>query len=133
MTHKVIEFPKNKVVREVPEEIHRERQAKADMKQADTIVDEVAGLMITELDNYYVDVTNKQFAKDIILVVDALKAAVYRTYGIDHHLHPFIDDNVKLIEGDIDGMTKEEIKEKIEKIMLELSEAKDKIDNEEEE
>lgn len=133
MTQKVIEFPKNKVVREVPEEIHRERQAKADMKQADTIVDEVAGLMITELDNYYVDVTNKQFAKDIILVVDALKAAVYRTYGIDHHLHPFIDDNVKLIEGDIDGMTKEEIKEKIEKIMLELSEAKDKIDNEEEE
>lgn len=133
MTHKVIEFPKSKVVREVPEEIHRERQAKADMKQADTIVDEVAGLMITELDNYYVDVTNKQFAKDIILVVDALKAAVYRSYGIDHHLHPFIDDNVKLIEGDIDSLSKEEIKEKIEKIMLELSEAKDKIDNEEEE
>ena len=133
MTHKVIEFPKNKVVREVPEEIHLERQAKADMKQADTIVDEVAGLMITELDNYYVDVTNKQFAKDIILVVDALKAAVYRTYGIDHHLHPFIDDNVKLIEGDIESLTKEEIKEKIEKIMLELSEAKEKIDTEDEE
>ncbi len=133
MTHKVIEFPKSKVVREVPEEIHLERQAKADMKQADTIVDEVAGLMITELDNYYVDVTNKQFAKDIILVVDALKAAVYRSYGIDHHLHPFIDDNVKLIEGDIDSLSKEEIKEKIEKIMLELSEAKDKIDNDSEE
>jgi hypothetical protein len=133
MTHKVIEFPKSKVVREVPEEIHLERQAKADMKQADTIVDEVAGLMITELDNYYVDVTNKQFAKDIILVVDALKAAVYRSYGIDHHLHPFIDDNVKLIEGDIDSLSKEEIKEKIEKIMLELSEAKDKIDSDEEE
>jgi len=133
MTNKVIEFPKNKVVREVPEEIHMERQAKADMKQADTIVDEVAGLMITELDNYYVDVTNKQFAKDIILVVDALKAAVYRSYGIDHHLHPFIDDNVKLIEGDIDSLSKEEIKEKIEKIMLELSEAKDKIDSDEEE
>jgi len=133
MTDKVIEFPKSKVVREVPEEIHKERQAKADMKQADTIVDEVAGLMITELDNYFVDVTNKQFGKDIILVVDALKAAVYRSYGIDHHLHPFIDENVKLIEGDIEGMTKEEIKEKIENIMLELSKAKDSIDSEEEE
>ena len=55
MTDKVIEFPKSKVVREIPEEIHKERQAKADMKQADTIVDEVAGLMITELDNYFVD------------------------------------------------------------------------------
>ena len=133
MTDKVIEFPKSKVVREIPEEVHIERQAKADMKQADVIVDEVAGLMITELDNYFVDVTSKQFSKDIILVVDALKAAVYRSYGIDHHLHPFIDDNVKLIEGDIDGMSKEEIKEKIEKIMLELSEAKEKIDSEEEE
>lgn len=133
MTHKVIEFPKNKVVREVPEEIHKERQAKADMKQADAIVDEIAGIMLTELDNYYVDINQKQFAKDIILVVDALKAAVYRSYGIDHHLHPFIDDNVKLIEGDLESLSKEEIKEKIEKIMVELSEAKEKIDSDEEE
>lgn len=133
MTHKVIEFPKNKVVREVPEEIHLERQAKADMKQADAIVDEIAGIMLTELDNYYVDINQKQFAKDIILVVDALKAAVYRSYGIDHHLHAFIDDNVKLIEGDLESLSKEEIKEKIEKIMVELSEAKEKIDKDEEE
>jgi hypothetical protein len=133
MTQKVIEFPKNKVVREVPEEIHIERQAKADMKQADAIVDEIAGIMLTELDNYYVDINQKQFAKDIILVVDALKAAVYRSYGIDHHLHAFIDDNVKLIEGDLESLSKEEIKEKIEKIMVELSEAKEKIDSDEEE
>lgn len=133
MTHKVIEFPKSKVVREVPEEIHKERQAKADMKQADAIVDEIAGIMLTELDNYYVDINQKQFAKDIILVVDALKAAVYRSYGIDHHLHAFIDDNVKLIEGDLESLSKEEIKEKIEKIMVELSEAKEKIDSDEEE
>ena len=133
MTHKVIEFPKSKVVREVPEEIHLERQAKADMKQADAIVDEIAGIMLTELDNYYVDINQKQFAKDIILVVDALKAAVYRSYGIDHHLHAFIDDNVKLIEGDLESLSKEEIKEKIEKIMVELSEAKEKIDSDEEE
>ena len=133
MTQKVIEFPKNKVVREVPEEIHKERQAKADMKQADAIVDEIAGIMLTELDNYYVDINQKQFAKDIILVVDALKAAVYRSYGIDHHLHAFIDDNVKLIEGDLESLSKEEIKEKIEKIMVELSEAKEKIDSDEEE
>lgn len=133
MTDKVIEFPKHKVVRDVPEEIYKERQAKADQKMADAIVDEVAGLMITELDNYFIEVTDKQFAKDIILVVDSLKAAVYRSFGIDHHLHDFIDNNVKLIEGDINSFTKEEIKDKIEKIMLELSEAKESIDSEEEE
>lgn len=133
MTEKVIEFPKNKVVRDVPEEHLRARQAKADQKLADTIVDEVAGLMITELDNCFVEVTDKQFAKDIILVVDALKAAVYRSFGIDHHLHNFIDDNIKLIDGDISSLTKEEIKEQIEKIMVELSEAKKSIDNDENE
>ena len=48
---KVIEFPKNKVVRELPEEIHIARQAKADQKFADSVVDELAGFLLTELDN----------------------------------------------------------------------------------
>lgn len=133
MTQKVIEFPKHKVVREVPEEIHKERQAKADQKVADTIVDEITGLIITELDNYYIDVQKKQFSKDLILVADALKAAVYRSYGIEHHLHEFIDKNVTLIEGNFDDMSKEEIKEKIETVMKELSDAKERLDTDEEE
>lgn len=133
MTDKVIEFPKHKVVREIPEEIHKERQAKADQKVADTIVDEITGLIITELDNYYVEVTNKQFSKDLVLVADAIKAAVYRSFGIDHHLHEFIDKNVTLIEGNFDNMSKEEIKEKIETVMKELTEAKENLDTDEEE
>lgn len=133
MTEKVIEFPKNKVVREVPEEVHRERQAKADQKLADSIVEDVTGLIITELDNFYVDVQDKQFSKDLVLVADAIKAAVYRSFGIDHHLHDFIDKNVTLIEGNFDSMSKDEIKEKIESVMKELSEAKQNLDTEEEE
>lgn len=133
MSEKVIEFPKHKVVRDVPGEVMEERNRRADQKMADSIVDEITGLIITELDNYYVDVENKTFAKDLVLGADALKASVYRSFGLDHHLHPFIDNNVKLIEGDVTGMTKEEIKEKIEKIMGELSEAKESLDNEEEE
>jgi hypothetical protein len=133
MTEKVIEFPKSKVVREVPAEVHEERNKRADLKMADSIVDEITGLIITELDNYYVEVENKQFAKDMILVADALKACVYRSFGIDHHLHDFIDNNVKIIEGDLNSMSKEEIKEKIEKIMDELTEAKEKIDSDDEE
>jgi hypothetical protein len=132
MTEKVIEFPKHKVVRDVPGEVIEERNRRADQKMADSIVDEIAGIMITELDNYYVSVEDKQFTKDFILVVDSLKAAVYRSFGIDHHLHPFIDDNVKLIEGH-EGMTKEEIREKIETVIAELSAAKDDLDTEEEE
>lgn len=130
MTEKVIEFPKHKVVRDVPEEVIEERNRRADQKMADSIVDEITGFMITELDNYYVQVTDKQFTKDFILVADSLKAAVYRSFGIDHHLHPFIDENVKLIEGK-EGMTKEEIKEKIETVIAELCAAKDELDDDE--
>ena len=133
MTDKVIEFPKHKVVRDVPEEHKIARQAKADQKLADAIVDDTVGLLITELDNCFVEVEDKQFARDFVLVADALRACVYRSFGIDHHLHDFVDNNVKLIEGDINSMSKDEIKEKIEKIMQELSEAKEKIDTEEEE
>lgn len=133
MTEKIIEFPKNKVVREVPEEVKKERQAKADQKLADSIVDEIIGIMITELDNFYVEVENKQFGKDFILVADALKALVYRQFGIQHHFHDFVDNNIKIIEGDINTLSKEEIREKIENIMMELSNAKNKLDSEEEE
>lgn len=133
MTEKVIEFPKHKVVREIPEEIHRERQAKADQKLADSIVEDVTGLIITELDNFYVDVQDKQFSKDLVLVADAIKAAVYRSFGIDHHLHEFIDKNITLIEGNFDSMSKDEIKEKIESVMKELTEAKENLEVEEKE
>ena len=131
MTEKVIEFPKHKVVRDVPGDVMEERNRRADQKMADAMVDDIIGMVITELDNYYVEVENKQFTKDFVLVLDALKAAVYRSFGLDHHLHDFIDDNVKLIEGR-EGMTREELKEKIESVMAELSAAKDDLDSDEE-
>lgn len=131
MTDKVIEFPKHKVVRDVPGEVIEERNRRADKKMADAMVDEITGLIITELDNYYVEVENKDFAKDFILVIDALKAAVYRSFGIDHHLHEFIDKNITLIEGD-DGLSKDDIREKIEAVIAELTAAKDSLDNDEE-
>jgi hypothetical protein len=132
MTDKVIEFPKHKVVRDVPSDVIEERNRRADQKLADTIVDELTGIMITELDNYYVDVQDKQFTKDFILVIDSLKAAVYRSFGFDHHLHPFIDDNVKLIEGNANEMTKEELQAKINEIMEDLTKAKAELDDDEE-
>ena len=130
MTDKVIEFPKNKVVRELPEEIHQARAKKADKKFADSVVDELAGFLLTELDNYDIEVENKAFAKDFVLVVDSLRATIYRSLGLDHHLHMFIDDNVKLLEGNIEGLTQEQIADQIAKMIEEI--AKEKVDSEEE-
>ena len=121
---KVIEFPKHKVIREVPEQL-QERDRRANQKYADTITDDLTSMLITELDNFMVDVQDKKFTRDLVLVVDALKAAIYRSLGLEHHLHDFIDKNVKLIDG-ASIMTKEELAARIEEIISE-------IDNEEEE
>ena len=132
MREKVIEFPKHKVVRDVPGEVIEERNRRAEQKAADAIVDEVVGVLITELDNYYVEVTDKQFSKDFILVIDALKSAVYRQFGFEHHFHDFIDNNVTLLEADFDSLSKEQIQEKIDSVMKDLLVAKKQLDDTEE-
>lgn len=129
MTDKVIEFPKHKVVREVPEEVFEQRNRRADQKMADAMVDDISGLILTELDNYEViDVTNKEFCKDFILVIDSLKAAIYRQFGFEHVLHKFIEDNVSLVDADMSTLSKEEIQEKIDQVMKDLLEAKANLD-----
>ena len=128
MTDKVIEFPKSKVVRALPEEVTKARQAKADQKMADAIVDDIVGMIITELDNCMLNVEDRQFSKDFVLIADALKACVYRQFDIEHHLHDFIDSNIALIEGDLEDMSKEQIKEKVEQVMEDLRKAKEKLE-----
>lgn len=129
---KVVEFPKSKVVRDVTEEQLKERTLRQNEKLADTIVDEITGMMIAELDNFLIDVQDKVFAKDLVLVIDSLKAAVYRHLGLKHHLHDFIDKNVKLIDG-ASKMSKEELSEKIQMIIAEIEAEEAEIDNEEKE
>ena len=73
MTDKVIEFPKHKVVRDVPGEVLEERARRADQKMADAIVSDITAMILTELDNFYVSVEDETFTKDLVLVVDALK------------------------------------------------------------
>jgi len=124
MTDKVIEFPKSKVVRDVPDEQLKERSLRQAEKLADTIVDEIMGIVIAELDNFLIDVEDKKSTKDLVLVIDALRAAVYRSLGLDHHLHAFIDKNVKLIDG-ASKMTKEELQKYIESIISEVDEEVD--------
>jgi hypothetical protein len=115
----VIEFPRHKVVRDIPDKVIEERNRRADQKTADAIVDDITGYVLTELDNYNVEVESETFGKDFVLAVDAIKAVVYRSFGIEHHLHDFTDNNVKVITGNFASLSAEEIKEKIESMMAE--------------
>ena len=130
MTDKVIEFPKHKVVRDVPGEVLEERARRADQKMADAIVEEITSIMLTELDNYHVEVDDEAFAKDLVLVVDALRATVYRQFGFEHHLHPFIEKNITIISRkdamEMEDKETDEIVEIIKKLM-----EKEQLDKEE--
>ena len=133
MTDKVIEFPKHKVVRDLPGEVLEERARRADQKMADAIVEEITSIVLTELDNYHVDVEEESFAKDLVLVVDALRATVYRQFGFEHHLHPFIEKNIKIISKKdaeaMENMDEDQILNMIEE-MMNTKEQVDKIEEE---
>ena len=121
MTEKVIEFPKHKVVRDIPGDVIEERNRRADQKMADSIVTELTAIILTEMDNYNIDIEEEMFAKDLILTVDALRATVYRQFGFEHHLHPYIEKNIKIISKKdaeaMEDMTEEQIQNMITEMM----------------
>ena len=128
MTDKVIEFPKHKVVRDVPDNVMQERARKADQKVADAIVSDLTAIMLTEMDNFDINIDEELFTKDIVLVVDALRAAVYRQFGFEHHLHPYIEKNIKIISKKDAKAMEDMTEEQIEKMIIDLIKAKE-LDN----
>ena len=66
-------------------------------------------------------------------MVDALRATVYRQFGFEHHLHPFIEKNIKIISKKdaeaMENMSEEQILNMIED-MMNSKEQVDKIEEE---
>ena len=131
MTDKVIEFPKHKVVRDIPGDVIEERQRRADQKMADSIITELTSIIITELDNYNVNIEDESFTKDLVLTVDALRATVYRQFGFEHHLHPYIEKNIKIISKKDAEAMEDMTEEQIEKMISEMMKSKE-LDNDSE-
>ena len=132
MTDKVIEFPKHKVVRDIPGDVIEERNRRADQKMADSLVTELTSIILTELDNYNIDIEDEMFAKDLILTVDSLRATVYRQLGFEHHLHPYIEKNIKIISRKDAKAMENMTEEQIESMIMEMMKSKE-LDNDGEE
>jgi hypothetical protein len=99
MTSKIVEFPKNKIVREISnQDTIEQAKIKGRIKYADGIVDDVVDLIIEDLENQGIDIDNEYFLKDFSMTVDALRATVYRQFNLEHGLHNFIDENVRMID-----------------------------------
>ena len=97
--NKVVEFPKNKIVREIP--INIEEVAKAKEKGltnfADGIVDDLIANIYGEFENYGLDIEDSElFDKDFSFAMDGVRATVFRLLGLKHHLHEFLDKNVTM-------------------------------------
>ena len=125
MTDKVIEFPKHKVVRDIPGDVIEERNRRADQKMADSIVSELTAIILTEMDNYNLDIEEELFTKDLVLTVDALRATIYRQFGFEHHLHPYIEKNIKIISKKDAEAMEDMTEEHIEHMITNLIKAKE--------
>ena len=105
----VFEFPKDKIVRDVPiiiEELEKAKE-KGKMNYADGVVSEISQGLFEELENYGIDVAGENteetgMSKDFIFLTDVLKSLIYRTMGIDHSLHSFVDENVAVFSSEKD-------------------------------
>jgi hypothetical protein len=105
MSNNVFKFPEHKIVREIPPQIEEIEKAKEKGKQnyAEDIAVDFAESMIAVLDSYGIDQDNENFDKDLSFAVEAIRAMIYRSLGIKHHLHEFIDTHVSVLKKDKDG------------------------------
>lgn len=122
----IVQFPTSRIVREVTPNIEEIEKAKEKslQKHAETIVEDLVLNIMDAMENYGIDIDKETFERDFTFAADGLRATVYRTFGIEHPLHNFIDTNVQVVKAD----SFDELKEKI-KDMIILENEVEKLDN----
>lgn len=101
----VFKFPEHKIVREIPPQIEEIEKAKEKGKQnyAEEIAVDFAESLIAVLDSYGIDQDTENFDKDLAFTVESIRAMIYRSLKLNHHLHDFIDTHVSVLRKDKDG------------------------------
>lgn len=101
----VFKFPEHKIVREVPINNDEVEKAKEKGKQnyAEDIIVDLAENLLSALDSYGLDQDSKNFDRDFSFTIEAMRAMIYRTLSLDHHLHDFIDEHVTVLKKDENG------------------------------
>lgn len=116
----VFKFPEHKIVREVSPNIEEVEKAKekGKMNYAEDIIIDLAENMINALDSYGLDQDTKNFDKDFAFSIEAIRAMIYRTLSIEHHLHDFIDSHVSVLRKDENGNIVLDAPENMEEILV---------------
>jgi len=127
----VFKFPEHKIVREITPPIEEIEAAKEKGRQnfADGILVDFIDNTLGLLENYGVDTDGTEFERDFSFAIDTVKAAVYRSMGLKHHLHDFVDNNVTVIKKDDQEKLEIDIPKELEEILVEDVNDIVKIDN----
>lgn len=127
----VFKFPEHKIVREITPPIEQIEAAKEKGRQnfADGIIVDFIDNTLNLLDNYGVDTDGAEFEKDFSFVIDTVKATIYRSMTLKHHLHDFIDKNVTVIKKDNQEKLELDTSKELEEIIIEDVNDIGKIDN----
>lgn len=98
-SNNVVEFPKHKIVRDASLNTEEAQALKAKRLElfADTLTEEITENILMDLANSDIDVENDIFTKDFHFLVGVLAAVVYRAMNLDHELHDFIDQRVRIV------------------------------------
>ena len=106
MSDKIVEFPKHKIVREIPTNVEEIEKAKERSTQnfAEDIMEDLVSNIYAEFENYGLDVEGENFEKDFSFAADALRSTIYRTLGIKHPMQDFIKNNVTMKFFDRKGL-----------------------------
>ena len=127
----VFKFPEHKIVREVPVNVEEVEAAKEKGKQnfANDILNDFIDGTLTLLENYGIDTEGTEFEKDFSFTVESIKATIYRSLSLKHHLHDFIEKSVVVVKkGElIDPVL--DIPEENEDIIIEDANDIGKLDN----
>lgn len=101
MTENILQFPRNKIIRENMNIEYLEKMKETGIKNfADALCSDIEDNILRELDGCGIDIEAEKFIKDFYFLSTVFKATVYRGLELDHDLHKFMDENVvvKMLE-----------------------------------
>ena len=111
MESKILKFPESKIVRDpVVDMVISHSREKTWSKVAEGITQDLIGELYDHVEDFEnFDLKSDEFQKDFSITTDMIRAMVYRSLGVPHHLHEFIDSNVEIRTAE-DGIDAEAIK-----------------------
>ena len=94
----VISFPEDRIVRIPIPESTRELVANTQKHHVNHLLEEQSAFILTKLLMSGVDISNEQFQKNFVLVMECLRASIYETLQITHPLQNPMREMLEMIE-----------------------------------